>query len=30
MLDNWDEYVKQFLKVIPVDYRKILDAEKGL
>lgn len=28
MLDDWDNYVGQFLKVIPVEYKKILEAEK--
>ena len=27
MLDNWDEYVRQFLKVIPVEYKKVLEAK---
>ncbi len=29
MLDNWDEYVRQFLKVIPVEYKKVLEAAKA-
>ncbi len=28
MLDDWDSYVGQFLKVIPVEYKKVLEAEK--
>lgn len=28
MLDDWDTYVKQFIKVIPVEYRKVIEAEK--
>lgn len=28
MLDDWDNYVGQFLKVIPVEYKKVLEAEK--
>ena len=24
MLDDWDNYVKQFIKVIPVEYKKVL------
>ena len=28
MLDNWDEYVRQFIKVIPTEYKKVLAAQK--
>ncbi|MDE6395067.1 MAG: glutamate synthase subunit alpha, partial [Duncaniella sp.] len=28
MLDDWDTYVRQFLKVIPIEYKKVLEAEK--
>ena len=28
MLDNWDHYAAQFLKVIPIEYKKVLEAEK--
>ena len=28
MLDDWDKYVSQFLKVIPIEYKKVLEAEK--
>ena len=28
MLDDWDTYVKQFIKVIPVEYRKVLETGK--
>ena len=28
MLDNWDEYVQQFIKVIPIEYKKVLHDEK--
>ena len=28
MLDDWDSYVGQFLKVIPIEYKKVLEAEK--
>lgn len=28
ILDNWDEESKKFIKVIPVDYKKVLEAEK--
>ena len=28
MLDDWDTYVGQFLKVIPIEYKKVLEAER--
>ena len=28
MLDNWNEYVGQFIKVIPFEYKKVLHDEK--
>ena len=28
MLDKWDEYVEQFIKVIPIEYKKVLHDEK--
>ncbi len=28
MLDNWDHYVGQFIKVIPIEYKKVLHDEK--
>ncbi len=28
MLDNWDNYAGQFLKVIPIEYKKVLESEK--
>ncbi len=28
MLDDWDNYVGQFIKVIPIEYKKVLEAEK--
>lgn len=28
MLDNWNEYVGQFIKVIPIEYKKVLHDEK--
>ncbi|MCH5328421.1 MAG: glutamate synthase large subunit [Coprobacter sp.] len=28
MLDNWSEYVDQFIKVIPIEYKKVLHDEK--
>lgn len=28
MLDNWEEYVQQFIKVIPIEYKKVLHDEK--
>jgi glutamate synthase (NADPH/NADH) large chain len=28
MLDNWGDYVDQFIKVVPIEYKKVLHAEK--
>lgn len=28
MLDDWDRYARQFLKIIPIEYKKVLEAEK--
>ncbi len=28
MLDDWDTYVGQFFKVIPIEYKKVLEAER--
>ncbi|MCM1137044.1 MAG: glutamate synthase large subunit [Muribaculum sp.] len=28
MLDNWEIYVQQFIKVIPIEYKKVLHDEK--
>jgi len=28
MLDDWDNYSSKFLKVLPIEYKKILDSEK--
>jgi glutamate synthase (NADPH/NADH) large chain len=28
MLENWDQYVEQFIKVIPYEYKKVLQEEK--
>ncbi len=28
MLDNWDVYVTQFIQVVPIEYKKVLHAEK--
>lgn len=28
MLDHWQEYVEQFIKVIPIEYKKVLHEEK--
>ena len=28
ILKNWDKYSKQFVKVMPVDYKKALQAQK--
>ena len=29
MLDDWDNYVKQFVKVVPIEYKKVMEAEKA-
>lgn len=29
MLDDWDTYVGQFIKVIPIEYKKVLHDEKA-
>lgn len=29
MLDDWDSYVGQFIKVIPIEYKKVLHDEKA-
>lgn len=28
ILDNWSEYVTQFIKVLPIEYKKVLEEEK--
>jgi glutamate synthase (NADPH/NADH) large chain len=28
MLDNWDAFVEQFIKVVPIEYKKVLHHEK--
>jgi glutamate synthase (NADPH/NADH) large chain len=28
MLDNWSEYVDRFIKVVPIEYKKVLQEEK--
>ncbi len=28
MLDNWDKYVRQFIKVMPIEYKKVLHDEQ--
>ena len=28
ILTNWNEYVSQFIKVVPIEYKKVLQAEK--
>ncbi|OPZ14211.1 MAG: Ferredoxin-dependent glutamate synthase 1 [Bacteroidetes bacterium ADurb.BinA261] len=28
ILDNWDEYVEKFIKVIPIEYKKVLQEER--
>jgi glutamate synthase (NADPH/NADH) large chain len=28
ILDNWDEYLKHFIKVTPIEYKKVLQEEK--
>ena len=28
MLDNWQSYVDQFIKIIPFEYKKVLHDEK--
>ena len=30
MLDDWEAYSKQFLKVLPIEYKKILDRETSV
>ena len=28
ILDNWSEYVEKFIRVIPIEYKKVLHDEK--
>lgn len=28
MLDNWSDYVTKFIKVVPIEYKKVLHDEK--
>ena len=28
ILDNWKDYVAKFLKVLPIEYKRVLDEEK--
>jgi glutamate synthase (NADPH/NADH) large chain len=28
ILDNWDEYVEKFIKVVPIEYKKVLEEKK--
>ena len=28
MLDNWDQYVGEFIQVTPIEYRRILQEER--
>jgi glutamate synthase domain-containing protein 3 len=28
MLDNWQEYQQQFVKVMPIEYKRILQEKK--
>jgi glutamate synthase (NADPH/NADH) large chain len=28
ILDNWDSYVDKFIKVLPIEYKRVLDEEK--
>ena len=28
MIDNWSEYVSQFIKVTPIEYKKVLDSRR--
>ena len=28
MIDNWGEYVGQFIKVMPIEYKKVLHAQR--
>jgi len=28
ILANWDEYVEKFIKVIPIEYKKVLEEKK--
>ena len=28
MLDNWDKYVDEFICIIPIEYKKVLQEEQ--
>lgn len=28
MIDDWSEYVGQFIKVMPIEYKKVLHAQR--
>jgi glutamate synthase (NADPH/NADH) large chain len=28
ILENWDEYLKSFIKITPIEYKKVLQEEK--
>ena len=28
ILDNWADYVEKFIKVVPIEYKKVLEDEK--
>ena len=28
MLDDWQHYVQQFIQVIPIEYKKVMQEEK--
>jgi glutamate synthase (NADPH/NADH) large chain len=28
ILENWDEYLKKFIKITPIEYKKVLQEEK--
>jgi glutamate synthase (NADPH/NADH) large chain len=28
ILDNWNEYVEKFIKVVPIEYKKVLQEKK--
>jgi len=28
ILDSWNDYVDKFIKVVPIEYKKVLEEEK--
>ena len=30
MLDNWNQYVGEFVQVVPIEYKRVLEEEKML